>query len=231
MKNKTICLVLLAAFFFGKATAQSDTTNLGQAAVNQPGDVYIDYGSNKLDTPALGIGLNLATMSMGHQQAFGGGLSFKLNYRTNRAFGLSLDFLQGKTHEDYGYIVGEPQLSHWNLNAFYDYAFLTTPRFQAAFRMNAGVSGFSLQDNSIKESYSWYDEYGNEYEGERAVTVKKNLFLRIAPSINLNYKLSRNIAVEAQAGYDFYIGNANFGTTSQFNNYMIGTGIIFSINP
>ena len=231
MKSKTLFLAFLAVFFFGKTMAQSDSSFIEVDDIPEAEEeAYVDYASNKLDTPVFSLGLQALTMPMGNKQAFGGGISAKVNTRTNRAFGLSLDYLGNSVDEDYGYIVGDPKLAHWNISAFYEYTFLMDSHFQASFRMNVGVSGFSLKDDSIKEIYTWYDEYGNAYEGERAITIDKNIFLRLAPAINLNYKVSKNIALEAQAGYDFYVGGPNFGKISQFNNYMIGAGLVFRIN-
>ncbi|KAA5534438.1 hypothetical protein F0919_07375 [Taibaiella lutea] len=232
MKNKLLFLSALFVLFFGKAMGQSDTTYTQDIEDDETEEVYNDYSTSttKLDTPIFNIGLYALSMPFNQQQAFGGGISLKMNYRTNRAVGLHLDVLGRGIDEDYGYIVGDPTLLHWNVGAFYEYTFLQEHNFQASFRMNAGVSGFSLKDNSIREVYTWYDEYGNAYEGERAVTVDENIFLRIAPAINLDYKISNSVALEGMTSYDFYVGNPSFGKIAQFNNYMIGLGVVIRIN-
>lgn len=230
MKHKLLLAVLLSVFSFGNASAQSDSTDVQD--MDETDEVYNDYPVNnsKLDTPVFSIGLYALSMPFNKQQAFGGGLSLKMNYRTDRAIGIYLDVLGRGVDEDYGYIVGEPKLIHWNVGLFYEYTFFMKQNFQASVRMNAGVSGFNLKDNSLKEIYTWYDEWGNAYEGERAVTVDENIFLRIAPAIDLTYKLSKSVALEGMAAYDFYIGNPGFGKIQQFNNYMVGLGLLIRIN-
>lgn len=234
MKSKLLFLIFLSSLFFGNVIAQSNADSIDSESVDgleEPEEVFIDYSTTKLDTPIYSLGLNIITMPLGRRQAFGGGISGKINLRTNQAFGIDIDYMGSSIDEDYGYIVGEPKLLHWNVSAFYEYTFLMERNFQASFRMYAGVSGFNLKDDSIKEIYTWYDEYGNAYQDERAITIDKNIFLRLAPGINLNYKITPNISIEAQGTYDFYIGNPNFGKISQFNNYMIGAGIVFRLNP
>jgi hypothetical protein len=233
MKHKLLFLSALFILFFGKALAQSDTTDLQDIDSNDTEEVYDSYTepSNNLDTPIFSIGLYALSMPFNQQQqAFGGGISLKMNYKTNRAIGLHLDILGRGIDENYGYVVGAPTLLHWNIGAFYEYTFLQEHNLQASFRMNAGISGFSLKDNSIKEVYMWYDEYGNAYEGERAVTVDENIFFRVAPAIDLNYKISKSVSLEGMASYDFYIGNPSFGKIPQFNNYMLGLGLLITIN-
>lgn len=232
MKHKLLLAFLLFVLSCANAIAQSDTTYIEDVDDTTTNDIYDEYpvNSNRLDTPVFNLGLYGLSMPFNKQQAFGAGLSLKMNYRTDRAVGVYLDVLGRGISEDYGYIVGEPKLLHWNVGLFYDYTFFMMYGFQASVRMNAGVSGFNLKDNSLKEIYTWYDEYGNAYEGERAVTVDENVFLRIAPAIDLSYKLSKSVSLEGMASYDFYIGNPNFGKIQQFNNYMVGLGLLIRIN-
>lgn len=232
MKHKLLFAFLLFVLNCGTAMAQNDTTDLQDMDETDTAEVYDEYpvNSTRLDTPVFNLGLYALSMPFNKQQAFGAGISFKMNYRTDRAIGVYLEMLGRGIDEDYGYIVGDPKLLHWNVGLFYDYTFFATRNFLASVRINAGVSGFNLKDNSIRELYVWYDEYGNAYEGERAVTVDENIFLRIAPAIDLNYKLSRSVSLEGIASYDFYIGNPNFGKMQQFNNYMVGLGLLININ-
>jgi len=230
MKHTLLFAFLLLSLSSGNALAQSDTTY--NEDTEETNDAYDEYpvSNNKLDTPIFSLGLYGLSMPFNKQQAFGAGINFKMNYRTDRAFGIHLDVLGRGIDEDYGYIVGDPKLLHWNVGLFYDYTFFATRNFLASVRMNAGVSGFNLKDNSLREIYTWYDEWGNAYEGERAVTVDQNVFLRIAPAIDLTYRLSRSVALEGMASYDFYIGDPSFGKIQQFNNYMVGLGLLIRIN-
>jgi hypothetical protein len=93
-----------------------------------------------------------------------------------------------------------------------------------------GYATFRLSDNSIKEKYFWYDEYGNEYEGERALPIETNKFFKVAPVLYLRYHVARYIAIEASSGYNFYVGDVQYGRKADFNNYMLQLGLKFDLN-
>jgi hypothetical protein len=165
-----------------------------------------------------------------NQQAFGGGLDFQIGYTNNCSVGLSMTMMGRKIDQKFGYNIGEPKLRYYEFNLYNEIKVLQWKRLQAAIRLNTGYAAFRLSDNSIKEKYWWYDEYGNAYEGERALTIEKNKFFKVAPVLYLRYKIAYRVAIEASAGYNFYIGDAQFGRNTDFNNYMLQIGVKFDVN-
>lgn len=225
-----IPLLLLTASSF--AQEETDLETVEEVPIEE--NAHIDYKTQDpfrlLETPDLNLGLYAATMPFMNQQAFGGGLDFQIGYTNNCSVGLSLALMGRKVDPKFGYNIGESKLQYFELNLYNEIKALEWRRLQAAVRLNTGYAAFKLSDNSIKEKYFWYDEYGNEYEGERALPIETNKFFKVAPVIYLRYKVAYHVAIEASAAYNFYIGDAQYGLNTDFNNYMMQLGVKFDLH-
>lgn len=183
-----------------------------------------------LQQPKGQVGLFLTTTPFMTQQSFGGGIDGQLWYTNNLAMGLSLGITGRKVTPDFGYIIGQSVLTYYDFSLFNEFKMMQWHGFEAAFRLYTGWTGFHLADNTLKEKYTWYDEYGFAYEGERNVTIARNNFLRVAPALVLRYAFDRHVLLEAGAAYNFFIGGPNFGMNSDFNNYQLQLGIKINTN-
>ncbi len=197
-------------------------------------DEHLDYKSYDmfriLEYPKWQVGLFAASTPFMAQQSFGGGLDAQVWYTNNLSAGLSLGMTGRKITPTFGYYIGQSVLTYYDISLFNEFKLTQWHGFEAAFRLYTGFSSFHLADNTIKEKYTWYDEYGFAYEGERAVTVAKNAFLRVAPAMVIRYNINRNVAIEGSAAYNFFVGGPNFGKNSDFNNYQLQLGVKVGTN-
>jgi hypothetical protein len=227
-------LLIPFLFFSTNSRAQEDTTTDANEEVYEEDNTDLSYNAMNpfrfVDSPICFLGIYGSSMPFVRQQAFGGGIDFQIGYTSNCSVGLSLSFLGRRVDPKFGYNIGESQLTYYELNFYNEIKFLQWRRLSAAVRLNTGYAAFHLADNSIKEKYTWYDEYGNAYEGERALSIETNKFFKLAPVLYLRYKVTYHMAIEASAGYNWYIGNAQFGRNADFNNYMVQLGLKWDIN-
>lgn len=192
-------------------------------------DTYTDYPAYRpfqmLDTPRAQLGVFGATMPFIRQQSFGLGADVKL--RITHAFSLGLGGLVTgrKVDPKFGYNIGEAKLLYYDLSIYPEFTLYKNKGLEAAVRLYTGFSSFNLSDNSIKETYWWYDEYGFAYEGERALPVANNYFLRIAPAFAVSYRITRDISIEASGSYSMFFGQAKYAHRNDFNNYVLQLGI------
>jgi hypothetical protein len=177
--------------------------------------------------PPLNLSLYALHMPFLNQPAFGAGFSMAGNYASEGALGLNLNVAGRNITRDFGYEIGEARLTYFDISLFHEYRLQQWNRLSVAFNLYAGLASFRLSDNSIKEKYTWVDEYGITYEGERALPVENNYYMRIAPAANLRYQLSPQIDVEASGVYNFYAGGSRYGRTFEFNGYMVQLGLRF----
>ncbi len=216
-------LLLTATLSFAQESDSTDDT------VYEDESEYIDYKSHDmfrlLDTLEGQIGVYLASTPFMGQQSFGGGLDLQGWYTNSFAAGISLTITGRKVSPTFGYDIGQSLLTYYDISLFNEFKMLQRHRFEAAFRLYTGVSIFHLADNTIKERYTWYDEYGFAYEGERALPIANNVFMRVAPAFVLRYRVSRNVMIEGSAAYNFFVGGPKFGQLNDFNNYQLQLGI------
>lgn len=235
MKCYTFLLIpflLLTNNGFAQEEADPDQETVEEVQIEE--NAYIDYKTQNpfrlLETLDLNLGLYAATMPFMSQQAFGGGLDFQIGYTNNCSVGLSLAMMGRKVDPKFGYNIGESQLQYFELNLYNEIKVLEWRRLQAAIRLNTGYAAFKLSDNSVKEKYFWYDEYGNEYEGERTLPIATNKFFKVEPVLYLRYKVAYRVAIEGSAGYNFYIGDTHYGRNTDFNNYLLQLGVKFDLH-
>lgn len=192
-------------------------------------DTYTDYPAFRpfelLDTPRAQIGLFAATMPFIRQQSFGGGGDVKLKITNAFSLGVS-GLVTGRTVEPkFGYNIGEAKLVYYDISVFPEFTLYHNRGLEAAVRLYTGFSAFNLADNSIKEKYWYYDEYGFEYEGERALPIANNYFLRVAPAFVVSYRVARDVSIEASGSYSMFFGQAKYAHRSDFNNYVLQLGV------
>jgi hypothetical protein len=235
MKCLTFLLIPLLLFtnsVFAQEDTDPDPETVEEVQIEE--NAYIDYKTQDpfrfLETLDLNLGLYAATMPFINQQAFGGGIDFQIGYTNSCSVGLSFTMMGRKVDPKFGYNIGESKLQYLEFNLYNEIKVLEWRRLQTAIRLNMGYATFRLSDNSIKEKYFWYDEYGNEYEGERALPIETNKFFKVAPVLYLRYHVARYIAIEASAGYNFYVGDVQYGRKADFNNYMLQLGLKFDLN-
>ena len=220
-------LLLTTTLSFGQ---ESDSTEEAQEIVFE--DESLSYKTldmfRILPQPRGQVGLFATSTPFMAQQSFGGGLDAQAWYTNNFAVGLSLGMTGRKITPTFGYYIGQSVLSYYDVSLFNEFKLTNWHGFEPAFRLYTGFSAFHLADNTLKETYTWYDEYGFAYEGERNVTIAKNAFMRVAPAFVLRYALGRYVALEASAAYNFFVGGPNFGTNSDFNNYQLQFGVKFN---
>lgn len=235
MKCRTFLLIPLLLFAytsFAQEDAEQDQDAEEEVYIEE--NTFIDYKTRNpfrlLDYLDIDMGLYAATMPFINQQAFGGGLDLRIGYTNNCFVGLSLAMMGRKVDPKFGYNIGESKLQYFEVNLYNEIKVLQWRRLEAAIRLNTGYAAFKLSDNTIKEKYYWYDEYGNAYEGERALPIETNKFFKVAPVLYLRYRVAPHVAIEASAAYNFYIGDARYGRNADFNNYMTQLGVKFDIN-
>jgi hypothetical protein len=224
-------LLLAAALSYGQEPGESDSTEEeAQEIVFE--DESFSYRTldmfRILPQPRGQVGLFAISTPFMTQQSFGGGLDAQAWYTNNLAVGLSLGITGRKITPTFGYYIGQSVLTYYDLSLFNEFKLTNWHGFEPAFRLYTGFSVFHLADNTLKETYTWYDEYGFAYEGERNVTIARNTFMRVAPAFVLRYALGRYVALEATAAYNFFAGGPNFGTNSDFNNYQLQLGVKFN---
>jgi len=178
-----------------------------------------------LKEPMGQIGLHFLHTPLMKQQAFGIAFDLTARYTQNLAAGLSLSFASRKIVADFGYMLGEPLLNYFDISLFNEFRFVQWHGLDLGLRLNTGYSTFRLCDNSVKETYTWYDEFGNAYEGESPLSVASNSFMRIAPELMVQYHFTRGLAAEAGAAYNFFLGSPRFGHNSDFRNYQLRLGL------
>lgn len=192
-------------------------------------DSYTDYTAYKpfqlLDTPRAQLGIFAATMPFIRQQSFGLGADAKLRITNSFSLGVSGLVTGRNVDPKFGYNIGEAKLLYYDVSIFPEFTLYRNKGLEAGIRLYTGFSGFNLSDNSIKEKYIWYDEYGFAYEGERALPVANNYFLRIAPAFTVSYRVARNVSIEASGSYSMFFGQAKYAHRSDFNNYVLQLGI------
>jgi hypothetical protein len=235
MKCFKLLLLPFSLFFITNSFAQENQDQIVNEEVYED-DIYLDYRKQDpfrlLDTTTatMSFGIYLASLPFIDQQSFGGGFYYQVKYTNNLSAGLSFAITGRKVSPTFGYNIGESRLMYYDVSLYNELKVLQWKRFEAAVRLNTGFSVFHLADNSIREKYVWYDEYGIPYEAERPLSIANNNFFKIGPAFSLKYKIAYHIAIEASAAYNFYIGNAKYGNRSDFNNYMLQLGMKFDLN-
>lgn len=235
---KSLKYILFALLFLPSfmASAQEAPPDTAQVAEEEDDDTiyedesgYIDYRSNDafrlLDTLRGQLGIYALTMPFINQQAFGGGIDMAAWYTNNCAVGISMEFSWRGVNADFGYNIGQARILHYDFSLFNELKLTQWQGLEVATRLYTGYSAFNLDDKSVKVPSTWYDEYGNAYEGEEPLRVATNRYMRIAPAAVLRYHLSRNFMLEGSAVYNFFIGQTNFGHRNDFNNYQLHFGI------
>lgn len=226
MKKIVYVLIPLLFLFAYAATAQENDT---EETIFDDESGYISYEDRSpfrlLDSVQPRLGAYLATTPFFTQQSFGAGLDLSVRYTNNLSAGISLTATGRNVKPDFGYNIGESKLMYYDLSLFNEAELYRQHGLEVAFRLYTGLSVFHLADNSIKERYWWYDDYGNQFEGERALSIAYNYFLRIEPALVLRYRLSYTVMIEGNAGYNFFAGKAKFGQRSDFDNYQLQLGI------
>lgn len=227
-------LLIPFLFFTSTARAQENTPVDTDETVYEEDNSEISYRSTDpfrfVDTPIFQMGLYATSMPFVRQQAFGGGLDFQVGYTNNCSVGISLGVLGRKVDPKFGYNIGESKLLYYELNFYNEIKIAQWRRLSAAVRLNTSYAAFHLSDNTVKEKYTWYDEYGNAYEGEKALSIETNHFFKVAPVLYLRYNVAYHVAIEAAGGYNWYIGDAQYGRNADFNNYMVQLGIKCDVN-
>jgi hypothetical protein len=226
-------LLIAAMLFSMNLNAQCDD-DADTAALQFDEDQYMDYNKFQpfqfLEHANFGLGISALTMPFLHQQAYGLGLDFQAFYTNSFAVGVSISMAGRKVDPKFGYNIGESKLFYIDLSLYNEAKLLQWRRFSLATRLNMGYAAFHLSDNSIKEKYTWYDENGIPYEGERALPIAANKFFKLAPALHLRYQIAYQVVIEASAAYNWYIGDTQFGHNADFNNYMLQLGLKWGIN-
>ena len=227
-------LTLLALILLPFASFAQEEEVEDDEAYNEHQDEFINYTQRNpfriLDTPQASIGVYVAATPFFTELSFGGGTDLRVRYTNALSAGLSFTITGKKVRPDFGYLIGESKLLYYEFSLYNELDIYKRGGFEFSAGLNTGLSVFQLSDNSIKEPYYWYDEYGNQFQGERALTIANNYFFRLAPYIALRYDLAYRVALEAKAGYNFHIGGAKFGHTKDFNNFQLQIGARIDLN-
>ncbi len=216
MKRLFYLLLLLSALSGSRVSAQGNDLNYHPFRV--------------LDTPRASLGIFAASMPFMRQQSFGLGADVKMNITPMFSLGLSGLVTGRKVDPKFGYNIGEAKLLYYDISLFPEFTLYRNKGLEAAVRLYAGFSGFNLSDNSIRETYWWYDEYGYAYQGERALPIANNYFLRIAPAFAVSYRVARDVSLEASGSYSMFFGQATYAHRSDFNNYVVQLGVRVDID-
>lgn len=219
---KRFTATFLSLLFITLATyAQATDSN------DNAGETYSQQSSpfQPLDSIKGQIGLFALTTPFMQQQSFGGGIDVQAWYTDNLSVGLSASVAGRKVTPTFGYAIGQSLLTYYDISLLNEYKVQQWGRLEAAVRLYTGFAAFHLADNSIKVPYTWYDEYGFAYEGEKALPVENNYFFRVAPAFVLRYRVGARVMIEGSAAYNFFIGNARFGRSKDFNNYVAQLGV------
>jgi len=192
-------------------------------------DQYISYAEETkpfrvLDSLSGYIGIYAATIPFFKQQSFGIGMEGLFRVTTNFSTGLSLAVTGRRITPDFGYTIGDARMTFADLSWLNELTLLHKNNFEIGARIALGWAGYMLADNSIKERYWVWTDYGG-YEAERALQVAGNNFFKLAPGMAIRYRLGKSIQLEANGAYNFYFGNAAFGDRADFNNYVLQLGI------
>jgi hypothetical protein len=231
MKYLTYLLLPLFLCLATSSFAQQEETALPDDTDTAYAEDYEEIAESRngffqfLDTPRGQLGLYLATSPFIRQQSFGGGFDVQGWFTNNYALGLSLVLTGRKVDPKFGYDIGEARLVYYDISLFQELMVYQQKRMEAGIRLYTGVSVFSLSDNSIMETVWVYDENGYGYEVERPLPIASNIFFKVAPAFVLRYRVAKNIHIEGNAGYNFLIGRAKYGTRGDFNNYILQLGI------
>lgn len=205
-------------------------STLNSSAVYAQGNDLSDQPFRVLDTPRASLGIFAATMPFIRQQSFGLGADMKLNITPMFSMGISGLVTGRKVDPKFGYNIGEAKLLYYDISLFPELTLYRNRGLEAAVRLYAGFSAFNLSDNSIRETYWWYDEYGNAYQGERALPIANNYFLRLAPAFAVSYRVARDVRLEASGSYSMFFGEATYAHRSDFNNYVFQLGVRVAID-
>lgn len=182
-----------------------------------------------LDTPQVQLGAHLITTPFFTERSFGASLDVMLRITNNFSSGIAGSFTGRRISPTFGYLIGDARMTMYDLSWINELNIVQVNSFQVAARLSSGWTRFALADNSIKERYWVWTEYGG-YETERALPVDRNDFFKVAPGLALRYRITRDVQIEASGYYNFYIGDARFGKRIDFNNYVAQVGIRVDID-
>lgn len=216
-------------------------TLFGYSLSAQEGDLYTEYDDQYinyeketkpfrfLDSPMTRFGVYAVTTPFFQQQAFGFGIDAQLQITNNFSTGFSLTAASRKISPDFGYTIGEARMTFGDISWLNELTLIQENNFEIGVRVALGWASYMLRDNSIKERYWVWTEYGG-YEAEQPLLVAHNKFFKLAPGLALRYRLGKDIQLEANGAYNFYFGNTTFGNRVTFNNYIVQLGIKIRIN-
>lgn len=235
---KRLFITLFFCCFSAALFAQDeDTTYVEEEYVDDSyyaeDDVTISYVEDTkpfslLDSPEVQLGLHIVSAPFFNQQSFGGGMDMLVRITNNFSSGISFAATGRRIHPTFGYLLGDARMTMADISWLNELTVVHANNFEAAVRLSMGWTGFVLSDNSIKERYWVWTEFGG-YEAERALPVDKNNFFKVAPGMAFRYKLTKDIQLEAGGNYNFYVGNARFGRRADFNNYVLQLGVRINV--
>lgn len=226
---KRILLFILLFSFATSLSAQEDN-----ADYSIDGEQYFSYEEESrpfrlLDTPLIQLGIYAASTPFFKQQSFGFGMDGQLWITNNFATGISFMVTGRRITPDFGYTIGDARMTFADISWLNELTVLNDNNLEVGARVSMGWAGYMLADNSIKERYWVWTEYGG-YEAERALPVADNNFFKLAPGIALRYRIDKDVLLEANGAYNFYFGNTTFGNRVTFNNYILQLGIKINIH-
>ncbi len=233
MKRFTFTLLSLLALLSTAHAQATDTAAYTDTAIYaddyQAEDEYTDYEQHNMFRPLDSLkgqmGFFALTTPFMQQQSYGGGLDLQAWYTDNLSIGISLSASGRKVTPTFGYAIGQSQLTYYDISLFNEFKVQQWNRLEAGLRLYTGFSAFHLADKSIMVPYTWYDEYGIAYEGEKPLPIDNNYFLRVAPAFVLRYRVHSHVLIEGSMAYNFFIGNARFGSSKDFSNYVVQLGV------
>jgi len=225
---KRVLLLLCLAFCSYSLSAQEEDL------YTEYDDQYIDYREETkpfrfLDSPMTRFGIYVVTTPFFKQQAFGFGFDGQLQITNNFSTGLSLTAASRRISPDFGYTIGDARMTFGDISWLNELTLIQENNIEIGARAALGWVSYMLRDNSIRERYWVWTEYGG-YEAEQALLVADNKFFKLAPGLAVRYRLGKDIQLEANGAYNFYFGNTDFGNRVTFNNYVLQLGIKIRVN-
>lgn len=177
-----------------------------------------------LDSLRGQLGVFALSTPFAGRQTFGGGMDAQAWYTSSLSVGFSVCVAGRRIDQTFGYAAAEPRILYYNVSLFNELMLLRWYGLEVASRLYTGYSAFHLDDRSVMVPYTWYDDYGNAFEGEKPLPVAKNHFFHIAPAAVLRCHISPRIMLEGSFAYNWFVGGASFGRSSDFSNYQAQLG-------
>lgn len=162
---------------------------------------------------------------------FGVSVDIKYYPKSRFATGINVSWLGKNISETFSYDIEKPYLNYTVIGWINQYDLFQKERIRVNLNINNGLAISQLADNDVKETYSYWTEWGLIH-GESPKKIAESYYYILEPGFDISIRVfSQNsypdIYLTSKTKYRFVFGESKFGETGQFSNYYFGLGVSF----